>query len=309
MASTRLVMLIALLAAAPLASAQAAFSVFACEPEWGALAKEIGGDNVDIYVATTAKQDPHQIQARPSLIARVRSADLVVCSGAELEIGWMPVVLRQSANGNVQPGSPGYFAAADYVRLLEIPSRLDRSEGDIHAAGNPHIQTSPKNFRSVSVALARKLADLDGPHAAVYAEREKDFLRRWDEAVARWEAKAAPLKGVNVAVYHRGWIYLMDWLGMKEALAVEPKPGVPPGAAHIAELVDEIPKTGVRMVIYASYEDGRPSQAVAERAKIPAVMLPATVGGTDAADTPFTFFDDIVNRLLAGLGGQGNARS
>lgn len=309
MAPTRLVLLAFLLAAAPLTAAQAALNVFACEPEWAALAKEIGGDNLDIYVATTAKQDPHQIQARPSLIARVRSADLVVCSGAELEIGWMPVVLRQAANGKVQPGSPGYFAAADYVRMLEIPSRLDRSEGDIHPAGNPHIQTSPKNFRSVSVALARKLADLDGAHAALYAEREKDFLRRWDEALARWEAKAAPLKGVSVAVYHKGWIYLMDWLGMKEALAVEPKPGVPPGAAHIAELVDTIPKLGVRMVIYASYEDGRPSQSVAERAKVPAVMLPATVGGTDSASTPFGFFDDIVNRLLAGLGGQGNARS
>jgi len=309
MASTRFVLLGLLLAAAPCGGAQAALGVFACEPEWGALAKEIGGDNLDIYVATTAKQDPHQIQARPSLIARVRSADLVVCSGAELEIGWMPVVLRQAANGKVQPGSPGYFAAADYVRLLEIPSRLDRAEGDIHAAGNPHIQTSPKNFRSVSVALARKLAELDGAHAAVYAEREKDFLRRWDEAMARWETKAAPLKGASVAVYHKGWIYLMDWLGMKEALAVEPKPGVPPGAAHIAELVDDIPKAGVKMVIYASYEDGRPSQAVAERAKIPAVMLPATVDGSEAATSLFTFFDDIVNRLLAGLGGQGNARS
>jgi zinc/manganese transport system substrate-binding protein len=309
MSAIRLVLLVLLLAAAPLGGAQAAFSVFACEPEWAALAKEIGGDNLDIYVATTAKQDPHQIQARPSLIARTRGADLVVCSGAELEVGWMPVVLRQSANSKVQPGSPGYFAAADYVKLLEVPSRLDRSEGDIHAAGNPHIQTSPKNFRLVSVALARKLADLDPPHAAFYADHEKDFLRRWDAALANWEAKAAPLKGVSVAVYHKGWVYLMDWLGMKEALAVEPKPGVPPGASHIAELVDEIPKQGVRMVLYASYEDGRPSQAVAERAKVPSVMLPATVGGTDAADSPFTFFDDIVNRLLAGLAGQSNARS
>src|SRR5215472_4907202 len=120
---------------------RAELNVFACEPEWAALASEIGGDKVSVFTATTAKQDPHQVQARPALIAQLRSADLVVCTGAELEIGWMPVLLRQAANGRVQPGSPGYFEAAQHVRLLDLPTRLDRAEGDIHPSGNPHIQT------------------------------------------------------------------------------------------------------------------------------------------------------------------------
>src|SRR5438874_823977 len=167
--------LIALLTA-PLAllalPAQAALRVFACEPEWGALAQELGGNLVDVSVATSALQDPHQIQAKPSLIARTRNADLVVCTGAELEIGWLPVLLQQSGNARVQPGQPGNFAAADYVRKLEVPTMLDRSQGDVHAAGNPHIQTDPRNIAQVAVALAARLAQIDPPNAAQYAKNE-----------------------------------------------------------------------------------------------------------------------------------------
>jgi zinc/manganese transport system substrate-binding protein len=298
-----------LVAAGQMTPAAAALSVFACEPEWGALATELGGDKVDVYVATTAKQDPHQIQARPSLIARVRSADLVACTGAELEVGWMPVVFRQSGNAKVQPGGPGYFAAADYVRLLEVPNRLDRADGDVHAAGNPHIQTSPKNIRLVAVALGKKLATLDPPNAAFYAERQKAFLQKWDEASAKRDAKAASLKGVNIVAQHRFWIYMMDWLGMKEGLTIEPKPGVPPGSAHIAELIESIPKQGAKMILFTSYEDPRAADTVGERTKIPAVMLPATVGGSAAATDLIALYDEIVNRLLAGLGGHAGARS
>jgi zinc/manganese transport system substrate-binding protein len=298
-----------LAAAGRMTPAEAALSVFACEPEWGALATELGGNKVDVYVATTAKQDPHQIQARPSLIARVRSADLVACTGAELEVGWMPVVFRQSGNAKVQPGGPGYFAAADYVRLLEVPNRLDRADGDVHAAGNPHIQTSPKNIRLVAVALGKKLATLDPPNAAFYAERQKAFLQKWDEASAKRDAKAASLKGVNIVAQHRFWIYMMDWLGMKEGLTIEPKPGVPPGSAHIAELIESIPKQGAKMILFTSYEDPRAADTVGERTKIPAVMLPATVGGSAAAIDLIALYDDIVNRLLAGLGGHAGARS
>src|SRR5437773_8639486 len=138
-----------------------ALEVFACEPEWAALATELGGDKVEVFSATTARQDPHQIQARPALIARLRSADLVVCTGAELEIGWMPMLLRQAANARVQPGTPGYLEAAQHVRLLEKPTRLDRAEGDIHPAGNPHIQTDPRNIAAVATVLARRMAEVD----------------------------------------------------------------------------------------------------------------------------------------------------
>jgi zinc/manganese transport system substrate-binding protein len=286
-------------------SVKAALNVFACEPEWGALATVLGGDDVSVFNATTALQDPHQIQARPALIARLRGADIAVCTGAELEIGWMPVLLRQSSNAKVQPGAPGYFEAAQQVMLLEKPERLDRAEGDVHPAGNPHIQTDPRNMRIVAAALAKRLATIDPAHASGYAQRAQELDARLNETMQRLAIAAAPLKGVKIVSYHRSWIYLMNWLGMVEAANIEPKPGVPPGSAYIADLLGKIPAMQTRMIIYAAYEDSKPSQFVAEKSGLPAVMLPFTVGGTDGAKDLIALYDDTVKRLLAGLGGKG----
>ncbi len=292
--------LLVLLLLAP-ATAHAALNVYACEPEWAALATELGGDDVKVFAATTARQDPHQIQARPALIARLRNADLVVCTGSELEIGWMPVLLRQAANGRVQPGTPGYFEATRYVRMLEVPAVLDRAMGDIHPGGNPHIQTSAPNIRAVAVALAGRLAEVDAPHAAAYAQRRDTFLKRWDEAMARWQTQAAPLKGAHFVSYHREWVYLATWLGMEESITIEPKPGVPPGSAYLAQVLDDAPRRNARLVVYAAYQDARAPSFVAEKTGLPLVLLPFTVGGTDGAATLFGLFDDTVARLLAGL--------
>jgi len=296
--------MLALLLTALACPAQAALALFACEPEWGALAIELGGADVSVFVATTAKQDPHQIQARPSLIARLRGADLLFCTGAALEIGWLPVLLRQAANSRVQPGALGYLEAAGQVRLLEVPTRLDRSGGDVHAAGNPHIQTSPDNIRVVAVALAARLKQLDPSHAQGYTQREQAFLQRWDAAMPRWAAKAAPLKGVNVIAYHKGWAYLEAWLGLNEVGTIEPKPGVPPGSAYLAELLESIPRRQARLVLFAAYQDPKPALFVAEKAGIGSAMLPFTVGGTDGAGDLFALFDDTLDRLLAALEGR-----
>lgn len=285
-----------------------ALDVFACEPEWGALVKELGGDKVDVFVATTARQDPHQIQARPSLIARLRSADIVVCTGAELEIGWLPMLLRQGANSRVQPGGPGYFEAAQYVRLLEVPSRLDRAAGDIHPAGNPHIQTDPRNIAAVAAALAPRLQQADPADAAAVAGRARNFAARWTAAMQRWQQQAAPLRGTPVAAYHKGWAYMEAWLGLREAATVEPKPGIPPSSQYLAQLIAELPAKGVRGVIYAAYEDPRASEFVAQRIGAPAILLPYTVGGTERARDLFGLFDDTVERLVGGLAGGAGAR-
>jgi zinc/manganese transport system substrate-binding protein len=284
--------------------AEAALNIFACEPEWGALATALGGNDVDVFVATTALQDPHQIQARPALISRLRNADLVACTGAELEIGWLPVLLRQASNGKVQPGQSGYFEATQQVALLEKPARLDRAEGDVHPAGNPHIQTDPRNMRIVAAAFAKRLAVLDPSHAAGYAQRAQAFDQALGAAIARLQAQAAPLKGIAFVSYHKAWIYLANWLGMSEVANIEPKPGVPPGSAYIADLLDKIPSLHARMIVYAAYEDPKPSQFVADKTHLPAVMLPFTVGGTDAAKDVIGFYQDTVMRLLAGLGGK-----
>src|SRR5712692_952945 len=181
----------------------AALNVLACTPEWGALAKELGGDKATVYVASTALQDPHRIEARPSLIARARSADLMVCTGAELEIGWAPLVQTQSGNPKIQAGQPGYFEAATVVPLLEKPTRLDRSMGDVHPGGNPHIHLDPRNIARIAAALGERMARLDPGAASDYRERTQSFLERWREASARWEKQGAPLKGMGVVVYHK----------------------------------------------------------------------------------------------------------
>ena len=292
----------AMLATLPLVlagPAQAALRVFACEPEWGALAQELGGNLVEVSVATSALQDPHQIQAKPSLIARARNADLVVCTGAELEIGWLPVLLQQSGNAKVQPGQPGNFAAADYVRKLDVPSQLDRSQGDVHAAGNPHIQTDPRNIALVATALAARLQQLDSPNAGQYAKAQADFALRWQQAIARWTAQAAPLKGAPVVSQHKAFVYLYDWLGLKEVAVLEPKPGVEPTASHLQEVLATLKGTPARMVLYSAYQDPRPSEWLSKNSGIPAVKIPFTVGGTDGAKDLFGLFDDTLARLLA----------
>ncbi|HTS20560.1 MAG TPA: zinc ABC transporter substrate-binding protein [Casimicrobiaceae bacterium] len=282
------------------APAPAALNVFATVPEWGALAQELGGDKVNVYVATSALQDPHHVEAKPSLIARARNADLVVATGAELEIGWLPLVLQQAGNPKVQPGKQAYFEAAPNVPMLEKPARLDRAEGDVHPLGNPHIQTDPRNIARVAGPLSARLAELDPANAGYYQERGKAFAARWNAAIARWEREAAPLKGVAVIVHHKDFTYLLNWLGMKEVAALEPKPGIEPTTSHLADVLATLERTPAKMVIRAAYQSDRASQWIAERAKINAVALPFTVGGDDRAKDLLGLFDDTVDRLLKG---------
>jgi len=276
----------------------APLQVFACEPEWAALVHELAGEKASVYAATNALQDPHHIQARPSLIAAVRSANLIVCTGAELETGWLPVLLRQGGNPAVQPGQPGYFEAAAYVRKLEVPTRLDRADGDVHAAGNPHIQTDPRNIARVAGELAKRLAQVDAANAAYYAGRYADFNQRWSAAMTRWEKTAAPLRGVPIVVQHKAFPYLQDWLGLKEIATLEPKPGVEPSSTYLAEVLAQLHTSPARLVIRAAYNDGRSSEWLAQRAGIPAVVLPFTVGGDEQAKDLFSLFDDTVARLV-----------
>jgi len=286
------------------APAHAALRVFACEPEWAALVQELGGPLVDVTTATTAQQDPHQVQARPSLIARLRNADMLVCTGAELETGWLPVLLQQSGNAKVQAGQPANFAAADFVRKLDVPTQVDRSQGDVHAAGNPHIQTDPRNIAAVAPALTRRLAQVDPAHAADYTQRGAAFQQKWQQAMARWTAQAAPLRGVAVVSYHKGYVYLYDWLGVKEVAVLEPKPGIEPSAAHLQAVLETLKTTPARMVVYSAYQDSRASEWLAGHAGIPQVKLPFTVGGTEGAKDLFGLYDDTLARLLAGAAGK-----
>ena len=294
----RFVALATLLAAG--VQAHAALNVVACEPEWASLAKEIGGDRVNVSSATTATQDPHRIEARPSLIARMRNADLVVCTGLDLEVGWLPMLIQQSGNARLASGSPGYFEAGRFVTPLEVPVRLDRSDGDVHAQGNPHIQLDPRNIAKVATALAERLGRVDAPNAGAYQQGLQAFQARWSASIAKWEQQALPLKGVAVVSHHKNMSYLWAWLGVREVGTLEPKPGVEPSAGHLSALSAQLAKQPAKMVVRSAYEDVRASQWLTDHAQVRMVALPFTVGGNDKATDLFGLFDSTVALLLDG---------
>ena len=290
-----------LLAVAALASAPAhadKLKVFACEPEWGSLVTELAGDKVDLDVATTALQDVHVIEAKPSLIAKARSADLAVCTGAELEVGWLPQLIRQSGNSKIASG-PGSFMAAAQVKTLEKPSALDRANGDVHPDGNPHVQMDPRRVLIIARRLDDRLAELDPANAATYRQRGADFEKRWLAAMTKWKAEAAPLKGRKVVVHHIAWIYLWDWLGMQQIGALEPKPAVPPTVAHMSQLIALTKSSGTLAIVRAAYQDPKPADWLSERTGVPAVTLPFTVGGDAQSKDLFGMFDSTISKLLA----------
>lgn len=277
--------------------ALAGLNVFACEPEWGALADELGGELVDISIATTGKQDPHHIQARPSLLAKIRRADLLICTGAELEEGWLPLLLRKSGNPAIQFGKLGYFMASDNVSLREIPTHLDRREGDVHASGNPHIQTDPNNIALVAKAFSARLEKVDPTHAQEYRDKYRDFSRRWDEAIERWNTIAASIADMPVVVHHKSWSYLVHWLRLEEVATLEPQPGIPPRSGHLAKVLSIVKQKPVKAIIYAEYEDPRSAQWLFDQTGIPLIGLPFTVGGTKDAKDLFTLFDSTLKLL------------
>jgi zinc/manganese transport system substrate-binding protein len=282
------------------AHARAEMRVFACEPEWSALAVEIGGDLVKATSATHALQDPHFVEARPSLLSKVRKADLVVCSGAQLEIGWLPMLLGKANNPRVLPGKPGFLEASSVVPRLGVPDSVDRAQGDMHPQGNPHVQMNPHNIARVARALGDRLAQLDDANAQAYRDRTEAFLQRWRQATADWERRAAPLRGKRVVCHHQSWIYLEDWLGLVEVATLEPVPGIPPTTAHLSGLLAELGSggEGAEAIIRAPFQSAKASHWLEERTGIPAVLLPLTVGGTDGATDLFGLFDDVIDRLL-----------
>jgi zinc/manganese transport system substrate-binding protein len=284
--------------AAAVTPAQAALNVLACEPEWAALVQELGGDKVSVSSATNALQDPHRVEARPSLIARTRNADLLVCTGLDLEAGWLPLLVQQSGNAKVARGQPGFFEAGMFVPRLDVPAKLDRAEGDVHAYGNPHVHLNPHNIALVSAQLAKRLANVDPANAAVYAARQADFSARWSSAVRKWEAQAAPLRGTAVVEHHRNMEYLLGWLGMRQVGTLEPKPGIEPSAARLGQLLARLERQPARMVLRAATPDARASQWLSQRARIPAVVLPYTVGADARSRNLFALFDTTVARLV-----------
>lgn len=275
----------------------AALNIFTCEPEWAALVKELSDGETNIYSATTSTQDPHHIQARPSLIAKARRADLLICTGAELEAGWLPLLLRKSGNAVIQPGQPGYFLAADYVDMLELPITLDRSLGDVHASGNPHIHLDPNNIARVANALTQRLIELDESGSKHYQKNLEQFLKRWQLAMTDWSERASSLRGLKIVMHHNSWPYLNHWLGLDAVATLEPIPGVPPASSHLARLKKRLSQDDVAMIIHAAYINERSAEWLSSKSGIPMVSLPASVN-FQQGETLEQFYETIINALM-----------
>ncbi|MBM4189391.1 MAG: zinc ABC transporter substrate-binding protein [Betaproteobacteria bacterium] len=282
-----------------LTPAHAKLTVLACEPEWASLVAELGGAQVSVSSATHARQDPHHIEARPSLLAQARRADLLVCTGAELEAGWLPLLQRESGNPAIQVGTPGYFEAAAFVTLLDKPQPGQHLAGHVHTAGNPHLHLNPHNLVPIARALSQRLQQLDPTQAAFYREKGTDFLARWQAAISKWEQQAAPLRGRNVVVQHGSLAYLLRWIGLQVVADLEPIPGVEPSVNHLTSLASSLRPGAAIAILRTPYQAARPAEWLASRSQIPVHVLPYTVGGNTAAKDLFGLFDSSLRVLTA----------
>nr|WP_086024374.1 zinc ABC transporter substrate-binding protein [Shewanella pealeana] len=279
-------------------NAVAGLNIFACEPEYAALAKELAPD-AKIYSATTAMQDPHQVQARPSLIAKMRQADLAICAGADLEIGWLPMLQMKSANAKVRSTDQGLFFAAEQIDTLDQLASVDRSMGDVHAKGNPHLHFDPNRLLLVAESLTNKLIQLDPESKLDYQAALINFSERWQAAIPKWEAKAQALQGSKVIAYHSSFKYLFNWLGLEQVADLEPKPGIPPSSSHLASLLNRAKQGDILAIVIASYQSERGAEWLAERSDLPVLVLPMSVGGNEQSVDLFTLYDSAIDLLLS----------
>ncbi|MGE0254919.1 MAG: metal ABC transporter substrate-binding protein [Alphaproteobacteria bacterium] len=295
------------LAAAMPQAAEAKLKVFACFPEWAALTKELGGNAVDVFVAVSPLTNPDHVTVTPELLASLKAADLLVCTGKTFEDEWLPAALERVRNPKLAEGKPGRFFAGDFIEMLEDDHHDGdkKEEGHLHEGGNPHVQGDPYRIRAIAGQLGKRMVDLDKADAATYAANTKKFVLEIGELAKSLEAKAAPLKGVNIVAQHEHSVYLLNWLKIHSAAIVEPEVGVQPGPADLARIIEMVPRDNVKFVVHAAYEDPRPSKYVTDRANIPLVKLPFTVGGTEKGGPTFAdFYRDSVERMLDGLAGR-----
>lgn len=275
-----------------------ALSVFTCEPEWAALVRQLAPD-AEVRSATHARQDPHHIEARPSLIASLRRADLAVCTGASLEAGWLPMLQQRSGNPRVQKGGAGMVYAADNVSLIDPRPPGSPFDGDVHSEGNPHLHLDPHRILDVAEAVRDAIATMEPARAEQVRARHATWERDWKARIGQWERKAAPLRGMRVAAQHTTYAYLWRWLGIEQMADLEPKPGMPPTAAHLQRVLELARATPPRVVVVSSYQDARPAQWLGQQLGVPALQLPGTVLDEPPAQDLASFFDHLIDRLLA----------
>jgi zinc/manganese transport system substrate-binding protein len=291
-----------LLSALGSGAAQAKFHVVTTLPNLAALAGAVGGDLVEVESIAKGYQDPHYVQARPSYAKTVSQADLLIANGLELEVGWLPLLLESGRNPKVRPGNAGFLDASTLIdHILEVPTGgVDRSKGDVHPYGNPHLDLDPRNGLKIAHGIAEKLAELDPANADTYRKHADAYCAQLQQKIDAWKSQAAVLEGKPIVGYHKEWEYLESWLGFHLDGYVEDRPGIPPSPRHLSELVDRMQADGVKLIIAAPYDDSKSCEGVGRKAGASVLILPTQVGAEDGIKTYDDLFETIVTRLVAG---------
>lgn len=283
------------------ATAQAKLNIVVTTPDLASIAKEVGGDKIEITTLARPTEDPHFVDAKPSFIVKLNKADALVEGGAELEVGWLPPLLAGARNDKIQSGQPGRILCNEGVHMLEVPSQMTRAEGDIHPLGNPHYAIDPVNAKIIAAHLADAFAKLDPSGADAYRANAKKFTDALDARLAEWQAKLAPFKGVKVVSYHKSWPYFAERFGLEMGIFLEPKPGIPPSPAHLASVISKMKEEKMRVIIVDPYLNRRTAETVARETGATVVDVAQMPGGVKGTDGYIALEDYLVNSLATAL--------
>jgi len=283
--------------------AQAKLNIVVTTPDLAAIAKEVGGDKIEITTLARPTEDPHFVDAKPSFIVKLNKADSLIDGGAELEVGWLPALLQGARNQKIQTGQPGRVLGNDGIAMREVPTALDRSQGDIHAAGNPHFLVDPENAKIVAQHLADALGKLDSANNEFYKANAAKFVKALDEKIAGWQTQLAPFKGEHVVAYHNSWPYFAERFGLKIDLFLEPKPGIPPSPAHLASIITKMKEENARVIIVDPYLNRKTAETVARSTGATVVDVAQFPGGVKGTEGGYiALMDYLVNSLATALG-------
>jgi zinc/manganese transport system substrate-binding protein len=289
------------LAAALAASASAKIKVVATLPDYAAIARDIGGDNVEVTTLAKPTEDPHFVDARPSFVVQLRNADVLIDGGAELEMGWLPPLLQNARNAKLQAGQPARVEASEGIRLMEVPAELSRAAGDVHAMGNPHFMVDPIIAKAVAQHISRAFAAVDAAHAAAYQANEQRFETTINAKLQEWGAKLLPYRGQSLVAYHDSWPYFAHRFGFNISLFLEPKPGIPPSPSHLADVISQMKAQKIKAIIVEPYHDRKIAEKVAQATGAKVVDFAQFPGALPNTDSYVKLIDALVNNLAAAL--------
>lgn len=282
-------------------SAQAKLNVVATLPDFGSLAREIGGDKVEVTVMAKATEDPHFVDARPSFVVQLRTADVLIEGGAELEIGWLPPLLQNARNPKIEAGKPGRVIASQGLVLMNVPASVTRAAGDVHALGNPHFMTDPIIAKAVAQHIAQSFSAVDPPNAAFYEASYKTFEASINAKLQQWGAAMLPFKGQDVVAYHDSWPYFAHRFGINIDIFLEPKPGIPPSPSHLVEVIAQMKAKHIKAIIVEPFQNRKTAEKVASATGAKVVDFAQFPGGLSGTESYAKLIDALVSRLTDAL--------